>query len=63
MNCNWNVKKWYSFVFLAIFRTVMKISRYSLSPDRDTNTVRSARNIEVPYSAIRNAVAVTQSEW
>jgi hypothetical protein len=41
----------------------MKISRYSRSPDRGMNTVRSARKIEVPYSTTRNAVAVTQSEW
>jgi len=41
----------------------MKISRYSRSPDRDMNTVRSAQKTGLPYSAIRNAVAVTQSEW
>jgi len=39
----------------------MKISPIQRS-DRDMNTVRSARTIEVPYSTIRNAVAVTQSE-
>jgi len=41
----------------------MKISRYSRSPDRDMNKVRSAWKIQVLYSAIRNAVAVSQSEW
>ena len=61
MNCRWNVRKWYYFDFLAIFKTVMKISHYSQSPDRDTNMVHSAQKIGVPHSAIRLAVALTQS--
>jgi hypothetical protein len=48
---------------LAVFRTVMKTSRYSRSPNRDVNMVHSSQKIEVPYSAFRNALAVTQSEW
>ena len=41
----------------------METSRYSRSPDRHSNTVRSAQNKGVLCSAIRNAVTLTQSEW
>jgi hypothetical protein len=59
MNCRWNIRKWYYFCLsLAIFRTVMKISRYSRSPNLGRNMVSSAQKIGVPYSAIRNAVAL-----